>query len=133
MFASLRKRFAHSQKWIRHFGICLLVSAGLVAVLAPAGAAAAGTRQAAPTAKSFFSVAENYTIRYYPRFMTYVQQSLGGVNRIAGPSRVGPLYGFVVSINVDTLYASFFADLSNGPEIFTIPKTDVTYSLLTLD
>ena len=46
---------------------------------------------------------------------------------------VGPLYGYVVSINVDTLYASFFLDLSQGPRIFTIPKTDVTYSLLTLD
>ena len=69
MFASLRKRFTHSQKWLSHFGVCLLVSAGLVAVLAPVGAAA-GTHQAAPAAKSFFSVAENYTIRYYPRFMT---------------------------------------------------------------
>ena len=132
MFAILRRRFAHSQKWIVHFVICLLASAGLVAVLAPASAAASA-RQAAPTAKPYFSVAENYTIRYYPRFMTYVQQSLGGVNRIAGPNRVGPLYGFVVSINVDTLYASFFLDLSPGPRIFTIPRTDVTYSLLTLD
>ena len=132
MFAILRRRFAHSQKWIVHFVICLLASAGLVAVLAPASAAASA-RQAAPTAKTYFSVAENYTIRYYPRFMTYVQQSLGGVNRIAGPSSVGPLYGFVVSINVDTLYASFFLDLSPGPRIFTIPRTDVTYSLLTLD
>jgi hypothetical protein len=132
MFASLRKRFAHSQKWLSHFGICLLASAGLVATLASTGAAASA-RQAAPTARPFFSVAENYTIRYYPRFMTYFQQNLGGFNRLAGPNRVGPLYGYVVSINVDTLYASFFLDLSQGPQIFTIPKTDVTYSLLTLD
>jgi hypothetical protein len=72
-------------------------------------------------------------VRYYPRFMTYFQKSLGGVNRIAGPNRVGPLYGFVVSINVDTIYASFYLDLSQGPQVFTIPKTGVTYSLLTLD
>lgn len=65
--------------------------------------------------------------------MTYFQQSLGGTNRIAGPNRVGPLYGFVVSINVDTVYASFYLDLSQGPQIFTIPATGVTYSLLTLD
>jgi hypothetical protein len=95
--------------------------------------AAASARAATPSAKRFFSVAENYTIRYYPRFMTYFQQSLGGFNRLAGPNRVGPLYGYVVSINVDTLYASFFLDLSQGPQIFTIPKTGVTYSLLTLD
>ena len=132
MFAILRARLSHSKKWISHFGICLLAGAGLVAVLVPAGAAASA-RQAAPKARPFFSVAENYTIRYYPRFMTYVQQNLGGFNRLAGPNRVGPLYGYVVSINVDTLYASFFLDLSQGPQIFTIPPTDVTYSLLTLD
>src|SRR5215472_18839993 len=133
MFAILREGFAHSKKWISHFCICLLAGAGLVAALAPAGAAASA-RQAAPTARPFLSVAENYTIRYYPRFMTYFQQSLGGFNRLAGPSRVGPLYGYVVSINVDTLYASFFLNLSQSqPQIFTIPKTDVTYSLLTLD
>jgi hypothetical protein len=132
MFAGLRKRFTHYQRWILRSGTCLLASVGLIALLAPAGAAASA-RQAAPSAKPFFSVAENYTIRFYPRFMTYFQQSLGGFNRIAGPNRVGPLYGFVVSINVDTLYASFYLDLSQGPQIFTIPKTDVTYSLLTLD
>src|SRR5215468_3537251 len=132
MFAILRGRFTHSKKWISRFGICLLAGAGLVAALTPA-AAAAGTRQATSAARPFFSVAENYTIRYYPRFMTYFQQSVGGFNRLAGPKSVGPLYGYVVSINVDTLYASFFLDLSQGPRIFTIPKTDVTYSLLTLD
>ena len=79
-----------------------MAGAGLVAALAPANAAASA-RPAAPTARPFFSVAENYTIRYYPRFMTYFQQNLGGFNRLAGPNRVGPLYGYVVSINVDTL------------------------------
>ncbi|MBV9422273.1 MAG: DUF1214 domain-containing protein [Solirubrobacterales bacterium] len=113
--------------------IALIVAASIAfATLAPAGAAGSA-RPAAPAAKPYFSVAENYTIRYYPRFMTYFQQRLSGVNRIAGPNRVGPLYGFVVSINVDTIYSSFYLDLSQGPQIFTIPKTDVTYSLLTLD
>jgi hypothetical protein len=132
MFAGLRERFAHSHRWILHSGIGLLASIGLVAALAPMGAAASA-RPAAPAVKPYFSVAQSYTIRFYPRFMTYFQQSLSGVNRIAGPNRVGPLYGFVVSINVDTVYASFYLDLSQGPQIFTIPKTDVTYSLLTLD
>jgi hypothetical protein len=132
MLAGLREPFTHSQRWIRQSGIAILASAGLVAALAPAGAAARA-RPSAPTAKPYFSVAQNYTIRFYPRFMTYFQQSIGGFNRLAGPNRVGPLYGLVVSINVDTLYASVFLDLSQGPQIFTIPKTDVTYSLLTLD
>ena len=97
-------------------------------------AGAAGARQAAAPARSpYYSVARDYTVRYYPRFMTAFQQSLAGANRIAGPNRVGPPYGFVVSINVDTIYASFYLDLSQGPQIFTIPKTDVSYSLLTLD
>ena len=84
MFAILRAHFAHSKKWISRFGVCLLAGAGLVATLAPAGVAASA-RQATPTAQPFFSVAKNYTIRYYPRFMTYVQQNLGGFNRLAGP------------------------------------------------
>ena len=88
MFASLLERLAHSRRWVAHVSICLLASAGLVATLAPAGAAA-GTRQAAP-AKSFFPTAQKYTIRYYPRFLTYVQQSLGGFNRLAGPDQFGP-------------------------------------------
>jgi len=102
--------------------------AGTITSAAPARQA---TGAAAPS--PYFSTALNYVVRFYPRFMTYFQQSLSGANRIAGPNRVGPLYGFVVSINVDTIYASFYLDLSQGPQIFTIPKTGVTYSLLTLD
>jgi hypothetical protein len=94
MFASLRARFTYSQRWIVHFGICLLASAGLVAALAPAGAAASDRQ--GPPPKAFFSAAENYTIRYYPRFLTYVQQGLGGFNRLAGPNNVGPLYRALV-------------------------------------
>jgi hypothetical protein len=130
-----RRPFTNSWRRILHSGIVILASAGLVATVATTSASASprSAATAAPAAKPYFSVAENYTIRYYPRFLTYFQQSLGGFNRLAGPNRISPLYGFVVSINVDTLYASFFADLSAGPQIFTIPKTNVTYSLLTLD
>jgi len=70
-------------------GICLLAGVGLIAVLAPAGAAASA-RQRAPSAKGFSSVAENYTIRYYPRFMTYFQQSVGALNQIVGPTVSAP-------------------------------------------
>ena len=119
----------------------MVVRPGLIALIVAAWFALPGTiagataaRQAAAAPRSpYYSVARDYTIRYYPRFMTAFQQSLAGANRIAGPNRVGPLYGFVVSIHVDTIYASFYLDLSQGPQIFTIPKTDVSYSLLTLD
>jgi hypothetical protein len=72
-------------------------------------------------------------IRFYPRFMTYFQQSVGTPNQLTGPATMGPKYGIVVAINGDTIYAQFFLDLSKGPEIFTIPKSGTTYSLLTLD
>jgi hypothetical protein len=111
----------------------LIVGASLAFAGSIASAAPARQSTAAAAPSPYFSTALNYVVRFYPRFMTYFQQSLSGTNRIAGPSRVGPLYGFVVSINVDTVYASFYLDLSQGPQIFTIPSTGVTYSLLTLD
>jgi hypothetical protein len=61
-----------------------LAGAGLVAALAPAGAAASAARRHRRRGHSF-SVAENYTIRYYPRLMTYFHQNLGGFNGLAGP------------------------------------------------
>ena len=133
MLASLcRESRRTGRPVVRHCLIALIVAASIA--FAGAIASAAPASQAAAAAQSpYYSVALNYTVRYYPRFMTYFQKSLGGVNRIAGPNRVGPLYGFVVSINVDTIYASFYLDLSQGPQVFTIPKTGVTYSLLTLD
>jgi hypothetical protein len=72
-------------------------------------------------------------IRFYPRFLTYFQQSLGIPNRLSGPATMGPKYRIVVAINDDTVYAEFFLDLSKGPQIFTIPKPGTTYSLLTVD
>jgi hypothetical protein len=84
MFAILRARFAHSKKWISHFGICLLAGAGLVAALAPAGAAASA-RQAAPTARPFFFRRRELYDPLLPRLMTYFHQNLGGFNGLAGP------------------------------------------------
>jgi hypothetical protein len=39
----------------------------------------------------------------------------------------------VVAINVDTIYASSFLDLTKEPIVLTIPPTSVMYSILTLD
>jgi hypothetical protein len=46
VFASLQRRFTRSRRRIAHCGIALLAGAGLIAVLAPTGAAA-NTRPAA--------------------------------------------------------------------------------------
>ena len=89
----LSERFTRSRRWILHSSIAILASAGLVAALAPAGAAAS-PRPAGPTtaaAQPYYSVAQNYTIRFYSRFMTYFQQSIGQFNRLVGPNRISPL------------------------------------------
>ncbi|MEV0961554.1 DUF1214 domain-containing protein [Streptomyces sp. NPDC049910] len=81
-------------------------------------------------------VAQNYLERFYPRWFSYQQARTAhihdpGGNVLFGPDRVTPLYGAVVAINVDTLYASAIVEPGPEPVIFTIPKTSVSYSLLT--
>jgi hypothetical protein len=123
-------------RWRRLARVCVGVAAAcLVASTVPAGAGAAVVPAAAPAASTAtpYSTAMNYTIRFYPRFITYVQQNLSESNYLQGPDGMGPLYGAVVAINDDTIYGSFFLNLLDGPQIFTIPRTDVTYSLLVLD
>jgi hypothetical protein len=74
-----------------------------------------------------------YVQRFYPLWFTYKQSRLVAYNRLIGPLRVSPLYHAVVAINVDTLYASSFLDLTKEPVILAVPPTNVTYSILTLD
>src|SRR5262249_40362142 len=70
---------------------------------------------------------------FYPLWFTFYQSHLGSFNQLAGPERVTPVYKLVVLINVDTLYASAFLDLTAEPIIVDIPKTRVIYSILSLD
>ena len=72
-----------------------------------------------------------YVQQFYPLWFTYNQSKLY-VNRFVGP-RVSPVYQGVVAINVDTIYASSFLDVTREPLILTIPTTSVTYSILMLD
>jgi hypothetical protein len=131
MFNNAQKRLAARWRWFAYSCICLVAAVGLVTTAAP-GVAAASPRAAAASATPY-SISQNYTIRFYPRFFTYVQQTLVQPNLLAGPIGMGPLYGAVPAPNNDTIYANFFLDLAQGPEIFTIPSTQVTYSLLTTD
>ena len=92
-----------------------------------------------------FDVAYEYTVRFFPRFFTWVQfrihsensQQQGGsaniANRLTGPHGMGPEYKIVVAINDDTIYAETFLDVSNGPVILTIPAYPYKYSILQLD
>jgi hypothetical protein len=105
----------------------------VMSVMSVTQAGAQTTARSAAAGGRAYSTTRDYVIRFYPRFLTYFQQSLGAGNRLTGPLGMGPKYGFVVAINYDTIYAQFFLDLSQGPQIFTIPKPGTTYSLLTLD
>lgn len=92
-----------------------------------------------------FDVAYAYTVRFYPRFFSWVQfhinsdnsnrQSSGEsfANRLTGPLGMGPEYKVVVAINDDTIYAEAFLDVSDGPVILTIPEYANRYSILQLD
>jgi hypothetical protein len=75
----------------------------------------------------------DYVSTFYPLWFTYYQSQLGSHNQLAGPERVTPVYKLVVLINVDTIYASAFLDLTAEPIVINIPSTPVTYSILTLD
>ncbi|MFR9794694.1 DUF1214 domain-containing protein [Streptomyces sp. MS06] len=79
-----------------------------------------------------YCASRSYIERFYPRWFSYQQtRLLGEGNALFGPDRVTPLYGAVVAINVDTLYASALVEPADQPVILTIPKTSVSYSLLT--
>jgi hypothetical protein len=89
-----------------------------------------------------FDTTVAYVVQFYPLWFTYYQSLLASnkTNQLVGPDRISPLYHYVVAINVDTIYASSYLDLSAQPVVVTIPPatvtyppTTVTYSILMLD
>jgi hypothetical protein len=74
-----------------------------------------------------------YVTRFYPRFLTGLLERIGHANEIVGPDSMGPPWGIVVAPNDDTIYAQFRLDLSQGPQILTIPATTANYSILGVD
>jgi hypothetical protein len=92
-----------------------------------------------------YGLAYDYTVRFYPRYFTWVQFQINSensqrqgagqmiANRLTGPLGMGPEYKVVVAINDDTIYAEAFLDVANGPVILTIPKYANKYSVLQLD
>ena len=79
-----------------------------------------------------FDTAAAYLVQFYPLWFTY-NQSSDHQNRLVGPERVTALYQTVVAINVDTIYASAYLDLTAQPVVVTVPPTTNTYSILELD
>src|SRR5437773_1638227 len=86
-----------------------------------------------------FDTTVAYVVQFYPLWFTYYQSQLASNNRnqLVGPNRISPIYHYVVAINVDTLYASSYLDLTAQPVVLTIPPTPpfppMSYSILMLD
>ena len=83
-------------------------------------------------AKSDYDVAYDYAVRFYPRWLSYMQFPKGG-NRLAGPLGMGPEFKRIVAVNDDTIYCGGRLDLSKGPLILTVPAYSNIYSIAQLD
>jgi hypothetical protein len=103
--------------------------------------AIAGNAEIVPQLSPFDTTVA-YVVQFYPLWFTYYQSQLASNsrNQLVGPDRISPLYHYVVAINVDTIYASSYLDLSAQPAVLTIPPatvtyppTTITYSILMLD
>jgi hypothetical protein len=94
------------------------------------------TPELALASRADFVTAYNYTIRYLPRFQTYASQIApnGLKNTLIGPENpMSPSYKAVVAINVDTLYTSATLNLTDEPQILTIPAYQYSYSIVQVD
>ena len=97
---------------------------------------ASATPESAFASRADFVTAYNYTVRYLPRFQTYASQiAPGGLqNTLIGPANpMSPDYKAVVAINVDTLYTSATLNLTEEPQILTIPHYKYSYSIIQVD
>jgi hypothetical protein len=129
----LKDRIVHRYSLVCGFAVVLATVAGFFG----AGQFSASARQGPPNNRpnsddSVFDTAAAYLVQFYPLWFTY-HQSAAHFNRLVGPERVSPLYQTVVAINVDTIYASVYLNLTAQPVILTIPPTTNTYSILALD
>jgi hypothetical protein len=118
---------------------------GMTASISPGGAQtvvdpdAISGNPGAVSQLSPFDTAVAYVVQFYPLWFTYYQRLLGNLNtnHLVGPDRVSPIYHFAVAVNVDTLYASSFLDLTAQPVVVTIPTMpsfpSMNFSILMLD
>lgn len=133
--------------YLRQFCLASALAAGL-AMTAGAAPGAAQTpvdpdaiagNPAIVAQLSPFNTTVAYVAQFYPLWFTYYQTRLGrSANQLIAPNRVSPIYQYVVAINVDTLYASTFLDLTTEPVVLTIPANTppfpfTSYSILMLD
>ena len=122
-------KFSLSTRWPRRH------LAYLFAVFIALGTETAAVAQTQSTkGDGAYQTAVDYVTNFYPLWFTYYQSSKAVPDQLVGPETVSPLYQVVVAVNVDTLYASGFLDLSAQPAILTIPSaSSLNFSVLILD
>lgn len=103
-----------------------------------AAAAASATAPMTRQRRLDVSTARDFTVRFLPRFQTYASQlsaiQNNRINRLIAPASPMTLaYKAVVAINVDTLYTSATVNLTDEPQILTIPAYDFSYSIIQVD
>jgi hypothetical protein len=120
--------------------LSVVAVAGVLALGVPTASVAAvraGGSQAVTAQPTAAQTTKQYVIRFWPRWTTYYQQlfitRVRGANVLNGPAKITPLMNAIVAVNDDTLYATAFVDLRNGPVILTIPATNDVYSILAVD
>ena len=131
--------------------LSVLAVAGVLALAVPtasAPAARAGSHPAGPAAQAtaagrYYSTTLKYVIRFRARFSSWITQraveTAGAVNtpvaaRTGPNGLIGPPVAFVPGPNVDTVYAAITdLDLSQGPQIVTLPPTASRFSVSNLD
>jgi hypothetical protein len=133
--------------YLRRLCLVLALTAGLALTVGGSPGAAqsvdpdaiAGNAAIVPQLSPFDTTVA-YVAQFYPLWFTYYQSQLASNNRnrLVGPDRISPIYHYVVAINVDTLYASSYLDLTAEPVIVTIPGNTppfpfTSYSILMLD
>lgn len=116
---------------VRRFTGALALSAVLASV--SVGNAQSTSAQSSSSGDAY-QTAMDYVTTFYPLWFTYNQSQKSTPDQLVGPKNVTPLYQTVVAVNVDTLYASSYLDLSSQPAVLTIPNTtNLVFSVLILD
>lgn len=92
-----------------------------------------GSKQPSSNSK----LAYEYTVRFWPRFMTYLQWTPTELtdpppnNQLNGPEEpMGPEFKAIVAINVDTLYVGASIDLTTEPIVLTLTAYQFVYSMI---
>jgi hypothetical protein len=123
--------------------LALGVPTASVATVQAGGSPQAGPAAQATPASTYYSTTLNYVIRFRARYTTWLLQKFASATKsvnsmagaLTGPSGIiGPPVRVVAGPNIDTVYGfAPFLDLSQGPQILTVPPTKSRFSVAQAD